>query len=84
MPLVWWGSRCRRCTAGVQQGAPFCKTPAAHCPHTPQGEDAWRATDMRLAVDTWRACFLDALQADVRAGMAEKARAAAAQPTLAW
>ncbi|KAI7838794.1 hypothetical protein COHA_007409 [Chlorella ohadii] len=49
-----------------------------------QGEEPWRATDMAAAVDTFRLCFLDALQQDVKAGLAEKARAAAAQPTLAW
>lgn len=49
-----------------------------------QGEEPWRATDMSQAVDTFRACFLDALQADVKAGLAEKARQAAAAPTLAW
>lgn len=49
-----------------------------------QGEEPWRATDMAAAVETFRARFLDTLQADVKAGLAEKARAAAAQPTLAW
>lgn len=49
-----------------------------------QGEEPWRATEMSTAVDTFRACFLDALQADVKAGLAEKARQAAAEPTLAW
>ena len=108
---------------------------------SPQGEEPWRATDMAAAVDTFRVCFLDALQQasqlstrlvvsrrallagcgrpavqtclmfglkcadgtrgrrqkpsqrklvwppavqEVKAGLAEKARAAAAQPTLAW
>lgn len=27
-----------------------------------QGEEPWRATDMAAAVDTFRVCFLDALQ----------------------
>jgi hypothetical protein len=49
-----------------------------------QGQEAWRATEMSAAVDTFHACFLDALQADVKAGLAEKARVAAAEPTLAW
>ncbi|KAL4423871.1 hypothetical protein ABPG75_001172 [Micractinium tetrahymenae] len=49
-----------------------------------QGEEPWRATDMSQAVDTFRACFLDELQAEVKAGLAEKARQAAAEPTLAW
>jgi hypothetical protein len=49
-----------------------------------QGEEPWRATDMSLAVDTFKACFLDSLQADVKAGLADKARQAAAEPTLAW
>lgn len=49
-----------------------------------QGEEPWRVTDMSQAVDTFRACFLDALQADVKAGLAEKARQTAAEPTLAW
>lgn len=47
-------------------------------------EEAWRGTDMAAAVETWRHCFLEGLQADVKAGLAEKARLAAAQPTLAW
>lgn len=49
-----------------------------------QGEEPWRATDMSQAVDTFRDCFLDALQAEVKAGLADKARQAAAEPTLAW
>lgn len=49
-----------------------------------QGDEPWRPTDMGAAVDTFRACFLDALQADVKAGLVEKARQAAAKPTLAW
>eukprot|EP00887_Chlorella_sp_A99_P003610 scaffold7.g3610.t1 len=46
------------------------------------GEE-WRATDMAEAVATFRACFLDALAAESRAGLAAKAREAAAAPTLA-
>ena len=53
-------------------------------PRLLQGEEPWRATDMSLAVDTFKACFLDSLQADVKAGLADKARQAAAEPTLAW
>ncbi|PSC73481.1 DNA primase small subunit [Micractinium conductrix] len=49
-----------------------------------QGHEAWRATDMSTAVDTFRSCFLDSLTAEVKAGLAEKARVAAAEPTLAW
>ncbi|KAL4856707.1 DNA primase small subunit [Chlorella vulgaris] len=48
-----------------------------------QGEEPWRATDMSQAVETFRACFLDALQAEVKEGLAEKSRQAAAAPTLA-
>lgn len=43
-----------------------------------QGEEPWRATDMGLAVDTFRQCLLDGLQEEVRAGLARKSRAAAA------
>ena len=39
---------------------------------------------MSTAVDTFRSCFLDSLTAEVKAGLAEKARVAAAEPTLAW
>ncbi len=39
---------------------------------------------MRLAVETFRGCFLDALQQEVKGGLAERAREAAAAPTLAW
>jgi hypothetical protein len=49
-----------------------------------QGEEPWQATDMRLAVETFRGCFLDALQQEVKEGLAERSREAAAAPTLAW
>jgi hypothetical protein len=63
----------------------FSLYPPTHPPtHALQGEEPWRATDMSLAVDTFKACFLDSLQADVKAGLADKARQAAAEPTLAW
>lgn len=48
------------------------------------GEERWRGTEMEAAVDTLRACFLDALQAEAKEGLAAKAREVAAAPTLAW
>ena len=72
------------CTVGALLNQLNSSSSAGAAAAAAAGEEPWRGTDMGPAVDTFRACFLDALQADVRAGLAEKARAAAAAPTLAW
>lgn len=46
--------------------------------------EAWKATDMAVAVGTFHSCFLNSLQAEGKASLAAKAREAAATPTLAW
>ncbi|KAL4539481.1 hypothetical protein Ndes2437B_g02147 [Nannochloris sp. 'desiccata'] len=46
--------------------------------------EKWRGTDMETAVQTFRTCFLDALQNDAKDGLAAKAREVAAAPTMAW
>ena len=48
------------------------------------GDEKWIGTDMEGAVETFRNCFLDALQAEAKEGLVAKAREVAAAPTLAW
>ena len=48
------------------------------------GDEKWRGTDMETAVDTFRSCFLDALQSEAKEVLAAKAREVATAPTLAW
>lgn len=51
---------------------------------TAAGDEKWIGTDMEAAVETFRSCFLDALQGEAKEGLAAKAREVAAAPTLAW
>ena len=44
----------------------------------------WARTALAGAVDTFRACFLDALAAADRQALGAKARESASAPTLAW
>lgn len=77
-------SRCRcvelrpRCRVAAHADRPAATAAAPAPPPGVQGEEPWRATDMGLAVDTFRQCLLDGLQEEVRAGLARKSRAAAA------
>ena len=48
------------------------------------GDEKWIGTDMEVAVETFRNCFLDALQTEAKERLVAKAREAAAAPTLAW
>lgn len=67
------------------------KTPAAtaiagHATNatTSTNEEKWKGTDMEEAVETFRACFLEALQTESKEVLAAKSREVAAAPTLAW
>ena len=46
--------------------------------------EKWRGTEMEEAVETFRTCFLDALQTEAKDGLAAKAREVAGAPTMAW
>ena len=48
------------------------------------GGPGWAHTALAAAVETFRACFLDALAAADRQALAARARESAAAPTLAW